>query len=98
MPVRPTRPTTRACPQAERQTDCPLVCKYNHFEADDLVIDSWELKCLDCGLRETIAFRSDEPADEEPGSEPVEPKRCPFCKRSDLPPGRNPCDSLPETS
>lgn len=65
--------------------DCPkcggndLVCSFNHFEKDDLVIDSWEHKCPDCGFRETTAFRSDE---EELNHEDVDARICPYCERS----------------
>ena len=54
--MRPAIPP-HGCPQDSTKTSCNLQCKYNHFEADDLVIDSWELKCLDCGHRETIGYR-----------------------------------------
>ncbi len=53
-------------------------CKYNHFEQDDLVIDSWEHKCQDCGARETTAFRSD---DEDAQPENGDPLTCPYCGR-----------------
>ena len=36
------------------------MCSYNHFQSDELRIDSWEHKCPDCGHRETQAFRSDD--------------------------------------
>lgn len=92
MSQRPSVPVSRPCPQGK--TQCLLVCKYNHFEADDLTIDSWELKCLDCGLRETVAFRSDDPPEPlEEGETLPEPTRCPFCGLSNLPCGKNPCDS-----
>ena len=99
MSVRPNKPVNRPCPQQGSRESCPLVCKYNHFEADDLVIDSWELKCLDCGLRETIAYRSDEPADEEEieGEVPPNPRQCPFCGLTGLLPGKNPCDNAEQT-
>ena len=84
--MRPATPPAQACPRG--QSACNLVCKYNHFEADDLVIDSWELKCLDCGFRETIAFRSD---DSDLDLDSAEPTRCPFCEGTGLPPGKNPC-------
>lgn len=92
--MRPTRPTGRPCPHPEAREACRLTCKYNHFEADDLSIDSWELKCLDCGLRETIGYRSDEASD----TEPVDPRRCPFCGETNLTPGRNPCDGRCDTA
>ena len=63
--------------------DCPkcrghnLACSYNHFERDDLVIDSWEHRCTDCGFRETRAFRSDE----KDADSPSDPRVCPYCGR-----------------
>ena len=62
------------CPQGDGFRDCTLRCKYNRFEQGELRIDSWELKCLDCGLRQTVAYRSD---DEEPPTDA--PDVCPFC-------------------
>ena len=65
--------------------DCPkcgghdLACAYNHFESDELTIDSWEHKCAGCGFRETTAFRSD---DEDAKPEDVDPHICPYCARS----------------
>lgn len=88
--MRPSQPPKNKCPQRDERDECNLQCKYNHFEADDLVIDSWELKCLDCGYRDTIAYRSDEPETIEEG---VNPKVCPFCETCDLKPGRNPCQA-----
>ncbi len=85
--MRPLQPPNGQCPQASGRDQCNLTCKYNYFAADDLVINSWELKCLDCGLRQTIAYRTDE-EDEPP---PENPKQCPFCQLCDLTPGRNPC-------
>ena len=84
--MRPQSPPSGKCPH--EKTECNLVCKYNFFEADDLTIDSYELKCLDCGYRETIAYRSD---DSELDLDECDPKRCPFCKIEDLSPGPNPC-------
>ena len=86
--MRPPHPPDGQCPQAGQTDRCNLTCKYNYFEAGDLVINSWELKCLDCGWRQTIAYRTDD-EDETP---PENPKQCPFCGVCDLPPGRNPCD------
>ena len=55
-----------------------VTCRYNHFDRDDLQIDSWEHKCPNCGFRDTTAYRSDEedslPAD---GKTDV----CPYCGR-----------------
>ncbi len=53
-------------------------CSYNHFEKDDLAIDSWEHKCPNCGFRETTAFRSDE---ENPKPGNIDPCVCPYCAR-----------------
>jgi len=62
------------CPKCEAH---PVQCTYNHFEREDLRIDSWEHKCTNCGWRETRAFRSDEPA-----SSDTSPTVCPYCQRS----------------
>jgi hypothetical protein len=90
---RPTLPPSGICNQNPDRKDCPLTCKYNHFESDeeDLTIDAWELKCLDCGWRDTIGFRSDEP--DPDAADDFDPAICPFCKISGLKPGKNPCDS-----
>ncbi len=91
---KPKTPPKVGCQQNPSRSDCPLVCKYNHFESDDLAIDAWELKCLDCGWRDTVGFRSDEDEqDIETADEasPVCPTHCPFCRRSDVAPGPNPC-------
>ena len=87
---KPLVPPNQKCPQHGTRDECPLVCKYNHFESDDLTIDAWELKCLDCGWRDTIGYRSDE-QDEEENEADFDPKRCPFCKKTDLPTGQGPC-------
>lgn len=84
----PDKPPGNKCPRDATQTKCELQCKYNHFESDDLTIDAWELKCLDCGWRDTIGFRSDE-MDEEDAD--VCTTQCPFCGLKDLPPGKSPC-------
>lgn len=55
-----------------------LACTHNHFQRDDLTIDSWEHRCPDCGMRETTAFRSDEP-DSIPDNADV--LVCPYCER-----------------
>lgn len=62
------------CPKCEKET---VNCKYNLFEGDDLRIDSWEHKCMDCGHRQTHAYRSDD-EDLEPD---VETTICPYCGR-----------------
>jgi hypothetical protein len=84
--MRPKKPPRDQCPDGDRQ-DCPLHCRFNHFEADDLQIWAWELRCLECSYRETIGFRSDE----EEHWEGINPKQCPFCEACDLAAGRNPC-------
>ena len=88
--MRPAKPPQQACPHDASRTSCNLHCKYNHFEADELVIDSWELKCLDCGYRKTIGYRTDEPESME-DVESVE--TWPFCKACGLAPGRIPCQA-----
>ncbi|MEL7499467.1 MAG: hypothetical protein AAFN77_17820 [Planctomycetota bacterium] len=88
--MRPQVPPNDKCPQGSKDA-CPLTCKYNHFESDEFTIDAWELKCLDCGWRETIGYRSDE-LDEEELDDDFDPKRCPFCKLCDLAPGKSPCE------
>lgn len=55
-----------------------VTCKYNHFEQGDLVIDSWEHKCPDCGVRQTTAYRSDD-SDELPPN--GDTSVCPYCSR-----------------
>jgi ssDNA-binding Zn-finger/Zn-ribbon topoisomerase 1 len=66
----------------QRAGQCPkchassLMCKYNHFESDELVIDAWEHKCTDCGFRETQAVRSD-----DDDAEVVVTEICPYCGR-----------------
>lgn len=84
--VKPLTPPNGKCMQGDRD-ECPLVCKYNHFESEDLTIDAWELKCMDCGWRDTVGFRSDEMEDDD-----VNPKQCPFCLKADMPPGQRPCE------
>lgn len=66
-------------------TPCPRcgggnqTCKFNHFHQDELQIHSWEHKCLDCGTRETTAYRSDDEDLEVPLAERW---TCPYCGRS----------------
>ncbi len=83
---RPRTPPDGKCP-LDRDA-CNLQCKYNHFAADDLEIHSWELKCVDCGYRQTIAYRNDE---EDVDWSSQAPATCPFCQRTGLAPGINPC-------
>ncbi len=56
-------PPAGECKQDPDRKECPLVCKYNHYESeeDDMTIDAWELKCLECGWCDTVGHRSDEP-------------------------------------
>lgn len=84
----PDSPPQGKCPQGKQR--CPLTCKYNHFDGDDFTIDAWELKCLDCGWRDTIAYRSDE-LDEDELEADFDPRKCPFCQICDVAPGKNPC-------
>ncbi|MFP6693598.1 MAG: hypothetical protein VB875_11295 [Pirellulales bacterium] len=53
-------------------------CSYNFFAGDDLQIHTWEHRCLDCSVRETTAYRSDE----EPGGQSLDPICCPYCSRT----------------
>jgi len=65
--------------------ECPkcqglnFFCMHNHFERDDLVIDSWEHRCTDCGHRITRGYRSDDPPEDLEG---IDPHVCPWCSRS----------------
>ena len=86
--MKPKLPPTGQCKQDPTRKECPLVCKYNHFQSDDLEINAWELKCLDCGWRDTVGYRSDE-MDEEDAD--VNPKQCPFCQITDCKPGTDCC-------
>jgi hypothetical protein len=88
--MRPAKPPNKKCPHDADRESCPLSCKYNHFESDDLTIHAWELKCSDCGWRETIGYRSDE-SDEDIAT--TDPTVCPFCNQCDLAAGKNPCQS-----
>lgn len=92
----PGRPAITECPHGEAYAACTLRCKYNLFEQDDLRIDSWELKCLDCGLRKTIAVRSDDEDDAagEAGAGAQAPRpvnQCPFCGLTAACAGRDLC-------
>ncbi|MCH2180140.1 MAG: hypothetical protein MK106_15190 [Mariniblastus sp.] len=84
--MRPLQPAASKCPN--NLEGCDLQCKYNYFQSEDLTINAYELKCLNCGWRETIGFRSDELEEEDK----TDPKQCPFCDECDLKPGVNPCD------
>ena len=61
-------------------------CRFNRFARDDLSIWSWELRCVDCGYRETIAYRTDEEQ-----SSDADPEICPFCQLEGMQSGRDPC-------
>ena len=65
-----------ACPKCGADG---LACSYNHFQRDELTIDSWEHKCVDCGFRDTTAYRSD---DEGDADREVDPRVCPYCQRA----------------
>ncbi|MEQ1904942.1 MAG: hypothetical protein ABL888_12215 [Pirellulaceae bacterium] len=83
---RPVKARGGRCPRDAERDSCPMQCRYNHFVSPQgLVIDSWDLKCLDCGIRETIAYRSDEL------EEGAQPTRCPFCEQDGFVTGTNPC-------
>ena len=86
-PIKPPGGCKNPDASQERQS-CPLQCKYNFFESDDLTIHTFELKCLDCGWRDTVGYRSDDDDDI-----PDDPTQCPFCKRCNLPTGVNPCEA-----
>jgi ssDNA-binding Zn-finger/Zn-ribbon topoisomerase 1 len=53
-------------------------CRFNHFQRGALEIHAWEHKCLNCGLRETTAYRSD---DEELTTPLDDRSTCPYCDR-----------------
>ena len=82
----PLKPPRDQCQIDDGREACPLQCRFNRFARDDLSIWSWELRCVDCGYRETVAYRSD---DEEPLA--TDPEICPFCLVDGWQPGRNPC-------
>ena len=82
----PLKPPRDQCQIDDGREACPLQCRFNRFARDDLAIWSWELRCTDCGYRETVAYRSD---DEEPLDS--DPEICPFCLVDGWQPGRNPC-------
>ena len=75
------RKTIGQCPNCPGQN---LTCTWNHFERGDLVIDSWEHKCLDCGLRDTTAYRTDDEDDDDDDAtvEPADRRVCPYCSRT----------------
>ena len=55
-----------------------LTCKYNYFGEGELEIHAWEHKCLDCGGRQTTAYRSD---DDEIVFAEMQVDQCPYCNR-----------------
>ena len=65
------------CPKCQAQA---LACRFNYFDRGDLQVHSWEHKCVDCGWRETKAFRSD-----APDTSGANPATCPWCGRAGLP-------------
>jgi hypothetical protein len=69
----PQRVTIGHCPKCAAAN---FRCSYNYFAREELTIESWEHRCLNCGFRETKAYRSDQPL--ETG---VDPAVCPFCAR-----------------
>ena len=86
--MHPGRPALKQCPQGAAFLECPLTCKFHTFEKGELQIYSWELKCLDCGWRSTIAHRSD---DEDFDFDACEPNKCPFCQLTADGKGRKLC-------
>lgn len=86
--MHPGRPSIKQCPNGEEYRDCKLRCKYHTFDDGELQIYSWELRCLDCGFRNTIAYRSDD-EDFDPAATP--PAVCPFCELTAEGPGKNIC-------
>lgn len=69
--------TVGAC--AKCGAEAAVTCRYNHFERPEaqLVIDAWEHKCSNCGVRETTGYRSDDPEEDRPEA----PRKCPYCGR-----------------
>ena len=65
--ARPAKPPPGKCPNDSdgSRESCPMQCKYNFFESEDLTIHTYELKCLDCGWRDTVGYRSDEDDENE---------------------------------
>ncbi len=88
--MKPSKPPGGKCPLDSDGDACQIQCKYNYFQTDELTIDAYELKCLNCGWRETIGYRSDELADEP---DDLNTKQCPFCNECDLKPGIDPCSN-----
>lgn len=88
--MHPGRPAVKQCPQGDYFRDCNLHCKYHTFDDGSLQIYSWELKCLDCGWRSTIAHRSD---DEDFDPAACAPSTCPFCGLTGAAKGKDLCIS-----
>jgi len=86
--MHPGRPAVQKCPRGADYRECELQCKYHTFDDGELQIYSWELKCLDCGFRSTIAHRSD---DEDFDFEACSPTTCPFCELAVAAKGKNLC-------
>ena len=80
------------CQHDATRESCPLACKYNLFQSEDLEISAWELKCDDCGWRDTVGYRSDE-VDDEDVEDVEDPQQCPFCQMKNCPPGINRCEA-----
>ena len=93
--MKPSSPPNDKCPLKDEGAKCDLQCKYNFFDSEELTIDAYELKCLNCGWRETIGYRSDEMEDEP---DDTNTKQCPFCNSCDLPTGMNPCAAKDDSS
>lgn len=64
-----------ACPECGLDQ---VICKFNHFENDELTIDAWEHRCHNCGWRTTTAYRSD---DEDIDTTELDTTICPYCNR-----------------
>ena len=86
--MHPGRDAIANCPHGEDHRDCTLRCKFNHFDDGELTIHAWELRCLDCGLRQTVAFRSDE---DDWDRDATDPAACPFCDLAGGQPGKDLC-------
>jgi hypothetical protein len=81
------------CPNGPEFHDCSLHCKLHTFDTGQVQIYSWELRCLDCGWRSTIGYRSDD-ADFDPSS--ATHTTCPFCALAASGPGKDMCVSTGE--
>ncbi|MGV3608181.1 MAG: hypothetical protein ACO1RA_17375 [Planctomycetaceae bacterium] len=63
------------CPHCNQEK---LQCRHNYFDRGDLQIRSFEHRCANCGKRQTVAFRSDDPG---PGGLASNGPNCPMCGR-----------------